>query len=156
MRPLFIILGVMATTMLCGCASKSKQHAASLAAEASRLMAGQQYEEARDKLRLASDIRPECVEYHVGIAMCSVRLKDNLTALTQYAKAERLLEGQARQDPERVDDYLMVLLCQNRDEKASAELTNAKERFPDNKTVKMLSEGYAQFAKGMSDLRVTK
>lgn len=135
---------VAAVTLCISCGSPPDPYkeAVKLANDASKMMMKEEYAGAREKLLVASAKRPQCFEYHMGIALCSVRLRDSDTAVDHYAKAEELLAPEAETTPRRVMDYVMVLICQNKDKEAAAALAKARDKFGGDPSVKRLSEGY--------------
>jgi hypothetical protein len=148
------LLAVAAVCVSCSGPPDPAKEAAKLAAQASKMMMAEEYAGAREKLLLASAKRPDCVEYHVGIAGCSVRLNELETAAEHYAVAEKILAVQAEKEPDRVDDYLMVLVCQNKEKQAAEELAKARTRFANDQNVQRMSEAFPEFVKSWSTFRI--
>ena len=152
MRP--TILYLLVVLSVTGCKKDNIQKAQSLASEASRLMNEGKQTEAIIMFKEASDLMPMCAEYHVSIAMASVKVKDYTTARDEYLKALSILQEQSKEDPERVDDLIMVLVCLNRNEEANAVLNAAKQRFKGNRTISILADNYSEFTEGISELQI--
>jgi Flp pilus assembly protein TadD len=152
MRPtIFFLLAVLLVT---GCKRDNRQKAQSLASKASRLMNEGKLTEAIIMFKEASSLRPMCAEYHVGVAMASVKVKDYTTARDEYTKALPILQEQSQEDPERVCDLIMVLVCLNRNQEANTILNAAKERFKGNRSISMFADNYSQFIKGISEFQL--
>lgn len=115
--------------LFAGCRDNSKGQALKTASQASVCMANGNYLKAKALFTEASDLHPSCAEYHVGEAMASLKIKDSETARMRYLKALKILEGQSRCDPDRVDDYVMVLVSLGREKEAREVIDRAKERF---------------------------
>ena len=147
---LFILIALSAT----GCKKDNIQKAQSLASKASFLMNEGKQTEALILLKEASSLRPMCAEYHVGIAMASVKVNDYTTARDEYMKALPILQEQSQEDPERVCDLIMVLVCLNRNEEANTVLNAAKQRFKGNRSISMLADNYPEFIEGISEFQI--
>jgi len=152
MRPTILFLIVVLS--LTGCKKDNRQKAQSLASEASFLMNEGKQTEALILLKEASGLMPMCAEYHVSIAMASVKIKDYTTARDEYLKALPILQEQSQEDPERVDDLIMVLVCLNRIQEANTVLNAAKQRFKGNRTISMLADNYSEFIESISELQI--
>lgn len=152
MRP--IILLILIVLSVTGCKKDNRQKAQSLASKASLLMNEGKQTEALILLKEAISLRPMCAEYHVSIAMASVKVKDYTTARDEYLKALQILQEQSQEDPERVDDLIMVLVCLNRNEEAYTILNTAKQRFKGNRTISMLADNYSEFIESISELQI--
>lgn len=148
------LLAVAVACVSCSGPPDPQREAAKLAAQASKMMMAEEYAGAREKLLLASAKRPDCVEYRVGIAGCSVRLNELETAAEHYAHAEKTLAAMAEKEPDRVDDYLMVLVCQNKEKRAAEELTKARARFGNDQNIQRMSEAFPEFVKSWSTYRI--
>ena len=152
MRPTILFLLVVLSVT--GCKKDNRQKAQSLASEASRLMNEDKQTEAIIIFKEASSLMPMCAEYHVGIAMASVKVNDYTTARNEYLKALPILQEQSQEDPERVDDLVMVLVCLNRNQEANTVLNAAKQLFKDNRSISMLADNYSEFIEGFSEFQI--
>ena len=139
-----------------GCRDDSYDQAKGLATQAAWLMEEGKYSEALPLLQKASDLRPSCAEYHVGIAMVSIRLNDHQTARVSYQKALRIFEQQSQYDPERVDDHFMVLVSLNREDEAREVLRKARKRFKDSPSMRSLVDDIPNLIKGFRQYRVNE
>ena len=149
-----IILFILIALSVTGCKKDNIQKAQSLASKASFLMNEGKQTEALILLKEASSLRPMCAEYHVSIAMASVKIKDYTTANDEYLKALPILQEQSQEDPERVDDLIMVLVCLNRNEEANTTLNAAKQRFKDNRSISMLADNYSELIDGFAEFKI--
>ena len=95
-----------------------------------------------------------CAEYHVSIAMASIKVEDYKTAQDEYLKALPILQEQSQEDPERVDDLIIVLVCLHRNEEANTVLNDAKQRFKGNRSISMLADNYSEFIEGISEFQI--
>jgi tetratricopeptide (TPR) repeat protein len=129
---LMLLVAVFCLAFLGACGHRAGDQAARLAAEASRDMVDHRFENAFQKMERAADLRPDVAEYHVGLGMAAARLGIMDVAAKQYASAEGILARQAEHDPERVDDYAMVVALLGRTEEAKGILTEGLRRFPDS------------------------
>ena len=152
MRPTILFLLVVLSVT--GCKKDNRQKAQSLSSEASRLMNEGKLTEAIIMFKEASSLRPMCAEYHVSIAMASVKVKDYTTARDEYLKALPILQEQSQEDPERVDDLIMVLVCLNRNQEANTVLNAAKQRFKGNRTISMLADNYSEFIEAFAENQI--
>lgn len=134
------ILLIVGLACLCGCNDDSSRQAAELASEAAVLMNQGRFDEARLLLEKASDLGSSCAEYHVGIAMASTQLDDYVTARIRYERALSILKRQSQNDPQRVDDYVMVLVCLNRESEARRVVKEAQGRFENDPTIQILAQ----------------
>ena len=89
---LVVLIFVIMVGTGCSRKAKSSERAAKFASEASVLMSKSDFEGARSKYVLASEMRPDCAEYHVGAAMCAVKLEDYTLAREEYGKAKNILK----------------------------------------------------------------
>jgi tetratricopeptide (TPR) repeat protein len=87
----------------------SVPQAAELARAASLDMNANNFKEALAKLQRASQLRPDVVEYHVGMGMAAGKLRMRELAEIHLRAAESLLSAQAATDPKRVIDHAIVL-----------------------------------------------
>lgn len=152
MRP--TILFLLVVLLVTGCKKDNRQKAQPLASEASRLMNEGKLTEAIIMFKEASSLRPMCAEYHVGIAMASVKVKDYATARDEYLKALPILQEQSQEDPERVGDLIMVLVCLNRNQEANTILNAAKDRFKGNRSISMLADNYSEFREAFAEYQI--
>jgi len=152
MRPTILLLLVVLS--VAGCKKDNKQIAQSLASEASLLMNEGKQTEALTLFKEASHLRPMCAEYHVGIAMASVKVRDYTTARDEYLKALPILQEQSQEDPERVYDLIMVLVCLNRNQEANTILNAAKQHFKDNRSISMLADSYSELIDGFTEFKI--
>lgn len=98
-------------------------------------MSDEKYAEAIPLMKKASALRPDCAEYHVGIAMASVMVKDYKTAKDEYLKALPILRKQSQDDPKRFNDLCLILTYLNRDKEAKTILDSARNKFPKNEAI---------------------
>ncbi len=152
---LFLILLFIIFTLI-GCKNDSIKQAQLLASKASILSVEGKHTDAIPLLEEASRLRPMCVEYHVGIAIESVKTENYTMAQDRYKKALAILQEQSKEDPERIDDLIIVLICLNRDEDAANVLNEAKSRFKENTTIAMLSNNYTEIVSNLREWRIKK
>ncbi len=146
-----LILTIVILTIL-GCKKEShseanndlKNEAQRLASKASWLINEGNYVDAIPLLLEASKLRPMCAEYHVGLGMACVKTEDYKTAEDRYKKALTILLEQSNDDPERIDDLVMVLIYLKRDEEAYSTIKQAQNRFDDNQTISVLASNNFQ------------
>lgn len=134
---------------LVGCAQRTDERAARLAAEAAQRLNENRFEDAYQKMRQAADLRPDTAEYQVGLGMAAVKLRNKEAAAEAYAKAERILAREVRHDPDRIDDHATVLVLLGRIEDAKRILREGYERFPDSKTLRQIASDPAVFFAGL-------
>jgi len=137
-----------------GCKVDSQEQASEISSQASWWLAKGNYYKAKELFIKASDLRPSCAEYHIGIAMASLKVKDLETAGIRYQKALEILEVQSRNDPNRVDDLAMVLVCLGREEGAREEINKAKERFKNNGMINSLSDNFNVLIESWDEFRI--
>lgn len=153
-RILTILILVTITGKGCSPKLKTSDRAAKLASEASLLMSKDDFAGAKPKLIMASELDPECAEYHVGAAICAVKLGDSVLARKHYANARNILAKQTNDNPERVDDYLMLLICLGEKDEAKKQLKKSEKQFPQNLTIKAFAESFDTIADGLTEFRV--
>lgn len=151
--PVSVIL-LLAVLVITGCKGDTEREAKALASRASALMNEGKYTKAIPLLEKASNMRPICAEYHVGLARSYVQVEDYTKARDRYERSLPILRQQALDDPERVDDLVMVLIGLNKDQEAAKILEEAVNRYQGNATLSMLSADYAEFVDSLSKYRV--
>lgn len=151
---LFTSLVFFATVFGCG-NNENLAEAESLSAQASVYMADGEYEKALPLVRKAIRLRPQCAEYHVAAAMASVKTNDDMAAYRDYEKAQQILQDEAREDPERLDDLVMILLCMNRDEEAEKIFKNAKKELEGNYSI-MKIQSVSELREMFSEFKIDK
>jgi len=117
---LMLLVTVLCLAFLGACGHRAGDQAARLAADANWDMAEHKFQDAFQNMEQAADLGPDVTEYHVGLGMAAVRLGRTDVAAKQYGSAEGILAREAEHDPERVDDYAMVVALLGRTEEARA------------------------------------
>lgn len=148
MKKILTLISII-TLVSCG----KQKTAQAWAVEAGALMAEEKFAEAIPFMKKASSLNPDCAEYHVGIAMSCIMIKDYEIAKAEYLNALPILKKQSQNDPERIDDLVILLTWLNRDEEAKIILSNAKKKFPSNKTVAM---DYRVMVEGTEKYKIIK
>lgn len=142
--------------ILKGCGRDDADDALRLASEASFDLVEDRFDEAFQKLEHAVILRPDVAEYHTGLGIAAVRLGRLAVATQQYESAERILSREAEDDPERVDDHVLILALLGRAEEAKQALSNGLARFPDSQTLQRLDSAHGSLLAGFSEFAITK
>jgi len=56
--------------------------------------------------------------------------------------------------PEKVDDYLMVLICLGEKDEAKEQLKISEKQFPQNLTIEAFAENFDSIANGFTEFKV--
>ena len=138
------------------CRKQDGTEAAQLASFGSVALQKGEWQQAYDLLARASALRPSVAEYHTGAGMAAVKLGRTDVAERHYDTAAQILAKQAMTDPERVDDYALLLGLLGRHEEATTVLKDGAERFPDAQMLEQLAKTPDPFAEAVSEYGIKK
>jgi Flp pilus assembly protein TadD len=150
-----VVFGCLAIT-ICGCNQPPADRAAELARTASHEMNAGKYSEAFEHLEEAVILKPKVADYHVGLGMAAIKLGNKDAANEHYVKARLILSREAETDPDRVDDYAMIMTLLAQPETARDIIRDGSKRFPDSETLKTLSASPERFVEAWTEFVIGK
>ncbi len=119
-------------------------------------MSAGNYSEAFKHLDEAVRLRPDVAEYQMSLGMAAIKTGDKATATVHYETARRILAREAETDPDRVDDYAMVMTLLAQQESARDVIQDGLKRFPESENLKALSGATDQLLKTWSEFSIGK
>ena len=128
-----------------------KQTAQELAREASSAMQASNYAVAKELMLEAVSLRPDVVEYQVGVAMAALEQQEPETARAHWELALVLIAPQSDVDPEKVDDHVMILVALGREAEARSLIQDAYQKFSDSEAMQALYLNREEFITGLKE-----